>query len=342
MKKTNNEDSLILFNNNSRHTTKQWWKFWKLDNVFTSTAIKLLKIIIEFIVISWIVITITFFLLHSVPGTSAITAGLTEDSAKALNATLGKDLPLWVQYWRYLGGIIQGQFGISESIRPFVQINEFVWVKFGKSFLVGIFSVLLTLIIGIPMGIWIGKNPGGFLDNFSTVVISIINSIPSLVLALILLLIGTQTNMPVMYDEQNLMTFILPGLALSLGSTITYIKYLRTELNSELNSMHAKFAYLKGVSKSRFVWRHALKPALFPIATFFPIVILGSFLGSMYIEKVYFIAGSGSTMIEAIQAKDTNVVLFMIIVYSVLIILSYTLRDALYGVLDPRVRKGGK
>ncbi|UUD36973.1 Oligopeptide transport system permease protein oppB [Mycoplasmopsis californica] len=303
---------------------------------------KTLKMVAEFLIISWIVITITFFLINSVPGSSGLTSGLNEASKKAIEHRYGLDLPLFQRYLRYLVGIVRFDFGISLVMFPSVEINDFIWVKFGKSFLVGIFSVFLTLLVGIPLGIWIGKNPGGFLDNFSTVIISIISSIPSLVLALLLLFLGSKLNMPTMFDPANIITYILPGLALSMASTITYIKYLRTELNRELNSMHAKFAYLKGVSKSRFVWVHALKPALFPIATFFPGVVLGSFLGSLFIEKVYFISGSGSTMIDAIQSKDYNVVLFMIIMYSVLIILSYTLRDALYEVLDPRVRRGGK
>lgn len=330
-------ENLIIYNDKRTSKPKFSWNNW-----FTMGLWRFLKIILEFIVISWIVITITFFLINSVPGSSGLTTGLSEAAKKAIESRYGLDLPIFERYLRYLWNIVRFDFGISFVLLPSVPINDFIWVKFAKSFLVGIFAVALTLVMGIPLGIWIGKNPGGFLDNFSTIVISIINSIPSLVLALILFFIGSKINMPTMFDSGNIITYILPGLALSMGSTITYIKYLRTELNRELNSMHAKFAYLKGVSKSRFVWMHALKPALFPIATFFPGVILGSFLGSLFIEKVYFISGSGATMIEAIQSKDYNVVLFMIIMYSILIILSYTLRDALYEVLDPRVRRGGK
>ncbi|WP_027333999.1 ABC transporter permease [Mycoplasma elephantis] len=332
--------NLVIYNNTQSKKTSFVTKV--RQNPGTTIFKKSLKMVAEFLIISWIVITITFFLINSVPGSSGLTTGLSEASKKAIEHRYGLDLPLFQRYLRYLIGIVRLDFGISLVMFPSVEINEFIWIKFWKSFLIGIFSVILTLLIGIPLGIWIGQNPGGFLDNFSTVLISIISSIPSLVLALLLLFLGSKLNMPTMFDPSNIITYILPGLALSMASTITYIKYLRTELNTELNSMHAKFAYLKGVTKSRFVWKHALKPALFPIATFFPGVILGSFLGSLFIEKVYFISGSGSTMIDAIQSKDYNVVLFMIIMYSVLIILSYSLRDALYEVLDPRVRRGGK
>ncbi len=103
--------------------------------------------------------------------------------------------------------------------------------------------------------------------------------------------------------------------------------------------MHAKFAYLKGVSRTRFVIKHALKPSLFPIITFFPFAVLGTFLGGIFVEKFFQIPGSGGLLITAIQAKDYNIILIMVVIYSAMTVLAYNIRDVMYSLIDPRVRR---
>ncbi|BBA22393.1 ABC transporter permease [Mycoplasmopsis bovirhinis] len=316
-------------------------KLFSFNSAFAKSLIRFSKIIIEFFIIGLIVITITFFLINAVPGSNSLTAGLDEAARKAIETKYGLNLPIFQRYLNYLAGLFKGEFGISISLFPGREIQDFIWIRFYKSFLVGIFSVVLTVIIGISVGIWVGKNPGGWVDNISTVLVSIFSSVPSIIFALVLVFIGRLVGLPYIFNENNIITYILPALALSLGSIIVYIKYIRTELNRELNSVHAKFAYLKGLSKNRFVWKHALKPALFPIATFFPAVIFGSFIGSIFIEQIFFIPGSGATLLQAIQTKDYNIILFLIMMFTLLTILSYATRDILYEVIDPRVRRRG-
>ncbi|MBN4083368.1 ABC transporter permease [Mycoplasma sp. CSL10137] len=342
-KKTYFVDSNKIFFTNKRindSTLKE--KIFTINSPFLNSIIRFIKIMLEFFVIGLIVITITFFLINLVPGSNSITSGLSDETArKVKEAQYGLNLPLIQRYGLYLKGLFRGEFGISLSLFPEREINSFIWERFYKSFLVGIFSVLLTVVIGISLGIWVGKNPGGLVDNISTILVSIFSSVPSIIFALILVFLGRLMNIPYIFDVDNFASYILPGLALSLGSIIVYIKYIRTELNRELNSVHAKFAYLKGLSKTKFVWKHALKPSLFPIATFFPAVIFGSFIGSIFIEQIFFIPGSGATLLQAIQTKDYNVILFLIVMFTLLTILSYATRDMLYEVIDPRVRRKG-
>ncbi|WGI37018.1 ABC transporter permease [Mesomycoplasma lagogenitalium] len=335
------DDNLVSFSNKRTTDLSFKEKLLSFDSPFIKTLWRLFKIIVEFFIIGLIVITITFFLINAVPGSNTLTAGLDEAARKAVESKYGLDLPLFQRYLNYLAGIFQGNFGISLSLFPGQEINSFIWIRFYKSFLVGIFSICLTVGIGIPLGIWVGKNPNGVVDNVSTVLVSIFSSIPSIVFALILVFLGRLINLPYIFNSGDLLTYILPGLALSLGSIIVYIKYIRTELNRELNSVHAKFAYLKGLKKSVFVWKHALKPSLFPIATFFPAVVFGSFIGSIFIEQIFFIPGSGATLLQAIQTKDYNVILFLIIIFSLLTIVSYAARDILYEIIDPRIRRKG-
>lgn len=339
------ESNIIDFNKGRTTHSSLWEKFLAFFN-FESTFFKILwkfiKNVVEFFFVAWIVITIVFLLINSTPGEYSFTAGLPAAQKAALLKLYGLDLPLWDRYLNYLSGLFSFNFGVSTSLRPGVLINDFIWERFLTSFSVGIFSVFLTVAIGVPLGIWVGKNPGKFLDNASTIVISILSSVPSLIFALLLLIIGQKAKIPFIFNIQDFLTYILPAIALATYSIIVYVKYIRYELNNELNSVHAKFAYLKGLSRNKFVWKHALKTSLFPIATFFPAVILGSFIGSLFVEKIFLITGSGGILVNAIQSKDFNIILFLVTVYSILTILSYTFRDILYEVLDPRIRRGGK
>lgn len=314
-------------------------KYFMRTNIYYRYAVKTAKIVGEFLLIGFIVFTITFFLVNSMPGESGLTTGQTDAGKKAIEHQYGLDLPLIRRYGLYIKGMFRGDFGISYSLFPTKTINSFVWQRFGTSALVGLLGLLLTLLIGIPLGIWVGKNPGKLIDNIATVFIAVLISVPSMVFGLILLLIGKSMHIPYIFDIRQFSSYILPSLALSLFGIVSYVRYIRTELNSELASQHAKFAAVKGVSRSRFVWRHALKPALFPIATFFPMVILSSFLGSMFIEQIFQIPGAGGLMMAAITSKDNNIILFLVIIYTLLTIISYALRDMLYVLLDPRIRR---
>lgn len=319
-----------------------WLKYIDFDSFLFRFSTKILKIFVEFIVVAWIVLTLVFLLIESIPGEPHFLDGLTEAQKAAEKHTYGLDLPLAQRYFNYLWHFINLDFGVSYSLRPRVEINDFIWQRFLTSFSIGIFSVFLTIAIGVPLGIAVGKNPGKFLDNLATVWIAVFSSIPSLVFALVLLIIGQRSGIPYIFNIQDFSTFVLPALALSIGSVISYVRYIRFELNNELNSIHAKFAYLKNLTRNRFVWTHALKSSLFPIATFFPAVVLGSFIGSIFVEKIFLISGSGGIMIDAIQSKDNNIILFLVIIYSLLTIISYTLRDISYELLDPRIRRRAK
>lgn len=338
-KNTSISNSYVDFANRISQQYKWHEKIFNVQSSTSKILLKILTMLLEFVVIAWIVITITFFLINSIPGSTTITSGLDEATKAAVEAKYGLNLPIGKRYLIYLGNLLKGDFGISLSVFPGSKINSFIWIRFYKSFLIGIYSVFLTLIIGIPVGVYVGSNPDKLPDHLATIVVSIFSSIPSLIFALLLLYIGRNTKTPYLFDHRDIATYVLPGFALSLGSIIVYIKYIRTELNRELNSQHAKFCYLKGLSKRYFVWRHALKPSLFPIATFFPVVIFGSFIGSMFIEQIFFITGSGGLLLHAITSKDYNIILFMVTLFSLITILSYTCRDALYQIIDPRVRR---
>nr|AJN18576.1 oligopeptide ABC transporter permease protein OppB [Mycoplasma sp. Ms02] len=337
------ENNYVSFDGELGREKSVLQKLFNFESPLLKASWRFTKIILEFFAIGFIVIAITFFLVNSIPGDTGVESGLTEAGKAAIRKELGLDLPILERFGIYLKNLFKGDFGVSLSVFQRKPINDFIWDRLFRSLYVGLWSVCLTVGIGVPIGVYVGKNPDGIVDNVTTLIISVFSSVPSLIFAILLLFVGRSVGLPYIFDQQNFATWILPGIALSLGSTIVYIRYIRTELNRELNSMHSKFCYLKGVTKSRFVWRHALKPSLFPIATFFPGVVLGSFVGSIFIERIFFITGSGNILFSAVTSKDYNIILFQVIFFSLLTILSYTLRDILYEIIDPRIRrKGGR
>ena len=299
-----------------------------------------LLMLLEFFLISWIVVTVTFVLIHSLPGRTGLTAGpgLTQEQINTINAKYGLDQTLTKQYFSYIGGLFSGNLGISTGIHPGLEIEKFIWGKFLTSFQVGVISLFIGWIIGIPVGIYVGSRPNGIADSISSIFVAIILAIPGFAMGLLFLIFASDTGLPYLYDKGDGWTLIIPALALAIGTVITYIKFLRTEINTQINSQHAKFAMAKGVKARRFVWRHALRPAFFPIATFFPMAVIGSFLGSIFIETIFGIPGAGQLMINGINSKDYNVIQFLVVLYTLLTIISYQLRDGMYRLLDPRAR----
>jgi len=303
--------------------------------------LKILLIIIEIILTVLIVVSISFFLIDAAPGKPNISSSISGSAAKAIEEQYHLNDPAISRWVLYIKNLFVGDFGVSLSIFPSVEINSFVWERFLTSSSVGILSLLITLVVGVPLGVFFGRKITGLSAIASTTLIAVMISIPQMVFGLLLLLLGRSMGIPYIYSASNLITWIIPSIALALPSSIAYIKYIRTSMNDEIESQHAKFAKLKGASQRRFIWRHALKPSLFPVATFFPASVLSVFIGGLFIEKIFMIPGSGFLMIEAAQTKDTYVILLLTSIYTLLTILSFRLRDWLYFVLDPRLRKRG-
>ena len=295
--------------------------------------------ILEFIFVAWAVLTIVYFLINSIPGSNQMTAGLSDTQKHVMEVKLGLDKPLIIRYFTYLGHLLTGDLGISTSFRPGVPINDFLWKRFLVSFSVGSIAMIVTLIIGIPLGVLVGRSPGKLMDASASFIIAIMISIPGVVFGLLFLLMGKGLGIPYVYDSKQFVTWILPALALGILPSTTYIRYIRTGMNQEINSMHAKFAYLKGASRTRFVIRHALKPALFPVVTFLPMAILSTFLGGIFIERYFQIPGSGGLLISAIQTNDYNIILILVTIYSAMTVAAYSIRDVMYKVMDPRMRR---
>lgn len=307
-------------------------------NKATKISLKSFLVIAEIFLISFIVLTIVFFLMSIMPGSNSITSGLDPEHKAIIEHKYGYDKSVGFRYLLYIKNIFHGDFGISTSILPNNEISVFIWKRIGTSMSIGIVSLVISYAIGFPLGLYVGQRQGKPVDTVASIFTAIFISIPSIVFSLVLLIIGRSIGIPYIFDKSNLSTYTLPLLAIVITGTAAVMKFTRLQVVNEMNTQYAKLAKVKGVSRRRFIWVHAIKPASFLVVSGLPSAFLGTIFGSMFIEVIFQIPGTGAMLFTAISAKDINVIMFVVILLTFITVVSFRLRDVIYVMLDPRMR----
>lgn len=307
-------------------------------NKATKISLKSLLVITEIFVISFIVLTIVFFLMSLMPGSNSLTSGLDPEHKAIIEHKYGYDKSVGFRFLLYIKNIFHGDFGISTSILPNNEISVFIWKRIGTSMSIGIVALILSYAIGFPLGLYVGQRQGKPIDTAASIFTAIFISIPSIVFSLVLLIIGRAIGMPYIFDKSNLATYTLPLLAIVITGIAGVMKFTRLQVVNEMNTQYARLAKVKGVSRRRFIWMHAIKPASFLVVSNLPSAFLGTIFGSMFIEVIFQIPGTGAMLFTAISAKDINVIMFVVIMLTFITVVSFRLRDVIYVMLDPRMR----
>ena len=200
-------------------------------------------------------------------------------------------------------------------------------------------GMVLSLILGLLMGMAMAKGKGKCPDALGTGYVVIVRAVPSLIYLFLLQIAVTGLfHIPMMFSERNPVTWILPTVSLSLSSIAWYAIWLRRFMVDEENRDYVKFARSKGMTDWKLMKRHVLRNALVPLAQYFPLQMLLTISGSLVIESLYSIPGMGGLLVEAIQEMDNSLVQVLVILYSALGVLGVFLGDILMVLLDPRIR----
>jgi oligopeptide transport system permease protein len=291
------------------------------------------------------VYTITFLLIHATPGGPwDDDKPLTAEAKAALNAAYGLDKPIWRQYTDYLWNAVHGDFGPS-----FVQrnrdVSEIIREKFPVSIQLGILAMIIAAVIGVLAGTISAVKQNTPLDYLATFGAIIGISVPSYVVAsLLILLLANQLHLlPTsgwngMLDKRA----IIPAIALAFGPAAILARYTRSSLLDVLRQDYVRTARAKGVHERMVIARHGLRNAMIPVATVMGIslanVMTGSFfIGSFFIEVVCGVPGLGQYFVKSVSGRDYSVMLGITLLFAVVITLMNLLVDILYGVLDPRI-----
>lgn len=299
----------------------------------------ILKRIASSIVTLWVVITITFFLMHAIPGDPFTNEkAISPEIMANLKHKYGLDQPLIVQYGRYLGNLVQGDLGISIKYKN-RSVNDMISEGFPVSAHLGLWSAALGISLGLLLGIIASLNHKGFWDYFVIFVAISGVSIPNFVFAAIFqYAFGVKLGWFPVARWGTPMHVILPALALGLRVVAFQARMMRTSMLDVLSQDYIKTAKSKGLNKRQITWRHAIRNAILPVVTILGPLLAGLLTGTFVIEKIFAIPGLGKFYIQSIQQNDYTVILGTTAFYSTVLIILVFLVDIAYGFVDPRIR----
>jgi oligopeptide transport system permease protein len=289
----------------------------------------------------FIIVTITFFLMRAAPGGPFDQEQALAPEIKAnLERAYGLDQPVWIQYGRYLKSLLQGDFGPSFKYKDFT-VTELIGQGFPVTLQLGILAIALALLLGVPLGTFAALHHNSAADT-ATMSLAVTGiAIPSfVVLPFLGLLFGVYLHwLPVAgWESGSLRHLVLPVIALALPPLAYIARLTRGSMLEVLHSHYIRTAFAKGLPLHSVILRHALKPALAPVASYLVPAVASILTGSLVVESIAGLPGIGRYLVQGAINRDYTLVLGMVIIYSTLLILMGLLVDLLYAWLDPRVR----
>lgn len=280
-------------------------------------------------------------MLELMPGSPFNDEKLSKEQIMLINEKYGLNDPVLVRFVRYVKMMLQMDFGRSYTLQKDALITDMLKDRVLVSFELGIGAVVLGSIVGAILGIIAALKHNTWVDTFTSVVSVAGVSIPSYVFALFLVIIvAVQWRLvPVLYDPYNkFASSILPVISLSMFTTATISRFLRSEMLEILNSDYIELARSKGMSEKRVIWSHGIRNAMIPVITVLGPLLVNLMTGSLVVEKIFGVPGLGELFVTAIMSNDYNVVIAIAFLYSLLFVVTMLIVDVLYGVIDPRIR----
>ncbi len=311
-----------------------------------------------------VVLTVTFAALHLAPGDPVrlyLGPSADEAAAAAMRRAAGLDRPLAVQYLRWLGGFVTGDWGTSLAQRR--PVTAVLGAALGPTVqLVGV-SLLLTWLGGIAIGVVQAARRRSRLDTALTAATTFLQAVPSYVLALGLVLVfaygaalwgwpawlrlpafgaesvGAAFLDPAARLADRVRHLLLPALTLALIGAAGAARFVRASMADALRQPAVRTARAKGLGEMRVLVRHALRTALVPLITLAGLQLPALFSGAVFVEVIFAWPGMGRVAVEAVLARDYPVAMAVTAVFAALVVLGNLLADALAAAADPRVRE---
>ena len=295
--------------------------------------------LLEALLTLWLLATLCFVLLRAAPGGPFDTEKSAPPEVQAaLEAQYRLDRPLPAQYAAWLGDVARGDLGPSFQY-PDYTVNQLVAQALPVSLLNGGLALLLALLCGIPMGVWAALRGGSWLDRGLMLFAGLGLAVPKFVVAplLVLLFAVTLHWLPAGgWGEWN--NIVLPVIALALPNLAYCARLTRASMLDTLNAEYLTAARARGLSETRLLFAHALKPALLPVVAWLSPALINIVTGSAVVEQVFGIPGMGRYFVQGALNRDYTLVLGVVLVVGALIVAINALVDALRAWMDPRLR----
>jgi len=267
---------------------------------------------------------------------------MSREDEEALRAKWGLDQPLPRQYVAFLGNALRGEFGPSFKY-PTETAGSVILDRLPNSIKLGAVATILTLVIGVPLGILSAIKRGSLVDRVARGFALFGQSVPEFWLAIILIwFVAVRWHVVPTSGITGWRSYILPSIVISIFGIAALLRLFRSAMLETMGSEYVKLARLKGVSEFKVVWKHALKPASIAPLTFFGGILVRMITGATVVEIVFSWPGAGLLAYEAANARDFPVVQALALFTAAAIVVMNLLIDITYAYLDPRVRLGQK
>lgn len=286
---------------------------------------------------------LVFLMMYALPGdpVRALAGEQAVDQAQiaAMKKDLGLDLPIWQQYWNYLVGLFQGDFGTQIATqRP---VADVIADAFPVTIRLALFAFAFTAIVGITMGVFAGLKADTFRDRGLLVLTLLLISVPSFVLGFLAQyffahqLGWVEPNVSAVADSHEL---ILPAVVLGSLSLAYVARLTRTSVAENLRSDYMRTAVAKGLPRRRIVGVHLMRNSLIPVVTFLGTDIGTLMGGAVVTEGIFNVQGVGNAVFGALKSREGSTVVGIVTLIVVVYLVASLLVDLLYAVLDPRIR----
>ena len=304
---------------------------------FLSYLVK--RLLMAFLTI-FLVIAITFFVMHAIPASPFSSEKAKSDAViAALEAKYGFDKPVTVQFWNYLVNILHGDFGLSTGWVGNTVI-DLILGGFSYSARIGFTAGIIAIVLGVILGSIAALQRDRFLDKIIQIFTTALVSMPSFVMATILLLVFALQLawLPSLGNQPG--GLILPIISLSLYPMAYVTKLQRSSMLDVLGQDYIRTAKAKGVKNSQIIFKHALKNTLTPVITYAGPMMAYILTGSMVVENIFSVPGLGRLFTNSMLRTDYMMIMGVTIFLATMIILMNFIGDILYKVIDPRIDLG--
>ncbi len=304
----------------------------------SKTALYILKRIGLAILTIWVVITVTFFVMHAVPGgpfmgEKAISPG----ALKALEAKYGMDKPVFEQYVTYLKDIVtKFDFGPSLKQRGRM-VTDVIWDGMKISAKLGLIAAAIALVTGVVLGAVAALKRNKFIDKVIMVLTTALVSMPSFIIGTLLLILFVIQLKWLPGNGATAGGLVLPIITLSLYPAAYITRLTRSSMLDVLGQDYIRTARAKGVAKGKIIFGHAMKNSLIPVITYFGPMLAYIVTGSLVVERIFAVPGIGRAFVSSITNRDYPMVMGTTIVLAVLIVVMNLVSDIMYKIVDPRI-----
>lgn len=311
----------------------------------------ILKRVGMMVVTLFVIISIAFFVLRLMPGGPYDeNEELTPAMVAILEAKANLDKPLPVQYLLFIKGILlENDWGVSLKIRPGLGTFDVILERIPVTMALNLCSLFIAIPLGILAGTLAAVFKSKWPDHLISLMVIICISVPSFVFASLLQYYPAYKLQwfPLIYDASGTLaaqikSMILPIMALAFNPIATVCRYLRGELTETLSSEYMLLARTKGLKKSQAVVRHAFRNSMVPLANVVIPMFTNIMGGSMVVESIFSIPGIGGILVDSITVSDYSLSIAALLFYSFISVATILLVDISYGIIDPRIRLGGK